>query len=195
MASARVNFTGFGRRIPHLQAIAAHRVYSVSEDLPRTRPLVSTMLIHELTADECADILSRTHVGRLGCARFNQPYVVPTHFSFDREENYIYAFSMLGQKIEWMRKNPRVCLEVEEITDKNHWTTVIAVGRYKEIRLDPAHDDARRRAEQLFQQRREWWLPGAARTPAGEREHVVLYRIEVDRVTGRRAASERQSRS
>ena len=153
------------------------------------------MLIHELTPDECAELLSRTHLGRLGCSRFNQPYIVPIHFSFDREDNYIYAFSMLGQKIEWMRKNPRVCLEVEEITDKDHWTTVLAVGRYKEIRQTPADDDARRRAEQLFQQRREWWLPGAARTSAGEREQVVLYRIEVDRVTGRRAARDREAGS
>jgi nitroimidazol reductase NimA-like FMN-containing flavoprotein (pyridoxamine 5'-phosphate oxidase superfamily) len=151
------------------------------------------MLIHELTTDECSDLLSRTHVGRLGCSQFNQPYIVPIHFSFDRTENYIYAFSTIGQKIKWMRKNPRVCLEVEEITDKDHWTTVIAVGRYKEIGQGPSDDDARRRAEQLFHQRREWWLPGAAKTKTGEREHIVLYRIQVDQVTGRRAARSRES--
>ena len=122
------------------------------------------MLIHELTADECADVLSRTDLGRLGCCRFGQPYIVPIHFSFDREELCAYAFSTVGQKIEWMRNNPKVCLEVEDITDKDHWTTVLVIGRYDEIGPDPDGTEARRRAERLLQQRREWWLPGAAKT-------------------------------
>ena len=154
----------------------------------------STMLIHELTSDECADFLCRTNLGRLGCCRFGQPYIVPIHFSFDREELCIYAFSTVGQKIEWMRNNPKVCLEVEDITDKDHWTTVIVIGRYAEIGQDPDDLDARHRAEQLFQQRREWWLPGAGKTTSGERARIVLYRIEVDRLTGRRAAKDRKGR-
>ena len=65
-------------------------------------------------------------------AGFYQPDVVPIYFSFDREELCVYAFSTVGQKIEWMRNNPKVCLEVEDITDKDHWTTVIVIGRYAE---------------------------------------------------------------
>ena len=170
-----------------------HRVYS--RDRVRTGRRAAhecTMLIHELTADECADVLSRTDLGRLGCCRFGQPYIVPIHFSFDREELCAYAFSTVGQKIEWMRNNPKVCLEVEDITDRDHWTTVIVTGRYAEIGQDPDDLDARHRAERLFQQRREWWLPGAGKTTSGERARIVLYRIEVDRLTGRRAARDRE---
>ena len=36
-----------------------------------------------------------------------------------------------------MRENPKVCLEVEEIGDKSHWTTVLVIGRYEEIHQDP----------------------------------------------------------
>ena len=32
-----------------------------------------------------------------------------------------------------MRENPKVSLEVEEIEDKNSWTTVVVFGRYQEI--------------------------------------------------------------
>ena len=87
------------------------------------------MLIHELSREECAEVLSRTDLGRLGCTRFDQPYIVPIHFSFDPDRNCVYAFSTIGQKIEWMRQNPKVCLEVEEIAEKDHWTTVLAIGR------------------------------------------------------------------
>jgi uncharacterized protein len=149
------------------------------------------MLIHDLTDAECGEVLTRTQLGRLGCSRFDQPYIVPIHFSFDAERNCVYAFSTIGQKIEWMRENPKVCLEVEELHDKNHWATVLVIGRYEEIHQSPEEGEARRRAEQLFQQRREWWLPGAAKLQSGEHHHIVVYRIRIERLTGRRAARER----
>jgi hypothetical protein len=149
------------------------------------------MLIHELSPDECAEVLTRTQLGRLGCSRFDQPYIVPIHFSFDAERNCVYAFSTIGQKIAWMRENPKVCLEVEELHDRNHWTTVLVIGRYEEIQQSPEEAAARERAQQLFQQRHEWWLPGAAKPQSGEHHHIVVYRIRIERVTGRRAARER----
>ena len=150
------------------------------------------MLIHELEPSECADVLGRNDLGRLGCARLDQPYIVPIHFSFDAERNCLYAFSAVGQKIAWMRENPRVCVEVEEISDKSHWTTVLAIGSYEELERSPEHADARRRAEQLFAQRREWWLPGAGKSASRETQDVVVYRIRIDRLTGRRAARDRE---
>lgn len=145
------------------------------------------MVIQELTAEECAAVLSRTGVGRLGCARFDQPYIVPVHVSFDASRRCLYAFSMIGQKIAWMRENPKVCVEVEEIVDRHHWTTVVVFGRYEEIERGPSDADARRRAAALFEQRDEWWLPAAGRVAAHEHQDAVIYRIDIERMTGRRA--------
>jgi uncharacterized protein len=147
------------------------------------------MLIHELDAHECREVLGRCDLGRLACVHRDQPYVVPIHFSFDSDRNCIYAFSTVGQKIRWMRENPKVCLEVEEIRDKHHWTTVLAMGRYEEIHQNPAEAEARRRAEQLFLQRRVWWLPAAGKVEGHENPDVLVYRIQIDRLTGRRAIS------
>jgi nitroimidazol reductase NimA-like FMN-containing flavoprotein (pyridoxamine 5'-phosphate oxidase superfamily) len=149
------------------------------------------MLIHELTPAECVGVLETNHVARLACSRFDQPYIVPIHYSFDPERNCLYAFSTAGQKIDWMRENPKVCLEVEEVGDKDHWITVLAFGRYHEIQRAPADAEARRRAEQLLQQRQEWWLPGAAKVMSHEHHQMVLYRIQIERVSGRRAARSR----
>ena len=146
------------------------------------------MLIHELDADTCAEFLSRNYLGRLACALFNQPYIVPIHFSFDADRTCLYAFSVVGQKIQWMRKNPKVCLEVEEIVDKDNWTTVLVFGRYHEMQRRPEDAEERRRAEQLFQLRHEWWLPGAGKVPSQEHHAMVIYRIDIDRLTGRRVA-------
>ena len=146
------------------------------------------MLIHELTTTQCADVLERTNVGRLGCSKQGQPYIVPILFSFDRDRGCVYGFSTVGQKVTWMRENPLVCLEVDEIQDKDHWHSVVLFGRYEEIQDSPEEAEARQRAEALFQQRAEWWLPAAAKVGLRERHAVVVYRIHIDRISGRRAA-------
>ncbi len=147
------------------------------------------MLIHELTDDECRDVLKRTNLGRLACARHDQPYIVPIHFDFDVDGDSIYSFSTLGQKIDWMRANPKVCVEVDDIADKSHWTTVVVIGRYQELTDAPGHQGARDRARDLFEKRREWWFPAAAKLPTVERSVPVVYRIRIDRLSGRRAST------
>lgn len=70
------------------------------------------MLIQEMTKDECRVALESASIGRLACARDGQPYVVPTYFACDGK--CIYGVSKLGQKIEWMRYNPLVCLQIDD---------------------------------------------------------------------------------
>lgn len=150
------------------------------------------MLIHELTHNQCCEVLDRSELGRLGCSQANQPYIVPIHFSFDVERNCVYAFSALGQKVQWMRANPKVCLEIEEIDGRDSWTTVVVFGRYEEIHHAEEEGEARRRAEQLFRARGQWWLPGAARVPGHDHHDVVVFRIQIEHMTGRRTLRGRE---
>lgn len=147
------------------------------------------MLIHELTRDECRAVLDRSHLARLACSRHDQPYIVPIYIEFDGGED-IYSFSTVGQKVDWMRANPRVCVEVDDVTDTAHWISVVAIGRYEELTDAPGDRDARHRARQLLERRHEFWLPAAAKLPASASEHptTVLYRIRIDRLSGRRTA-------
>ena len=168
------------------------------------------MLIQEMTMSECLRILACTRLGRLACARENQPYVVPIYFVYD--EPYLYGFTTLGQKVEWMRSNPLVCVEVDEVEDSDHWRSIVIFGQYEELPDTPeweqerrlhAHEPGRRtarpawtssperlRAYALLQKHAEWWEPGCAscthRSP--EQPFIpVFYRIRIDRITGRRA--------
>jgi nitroimidazol reductase NimA-like FMN-containing flavoprotein (pyridoxamine 5'-phosphate oxidase superfamily) len=145
------------------------------------------MLIHELTEAQCLELLSQTHIGRLACAHDGQPYIVPIYFSFDSDAHCLYSFSTVGQKIEWMRNNPKVCVAVDEIADQFHWTTVIVTGRYLEVRDAPNASASLQRAQQLFQERQQWWLPGAANLATKpERAEHVIYGIRISALTGRR---------
>lgn len=144
------------------------------------------MRVHELSAGECWEVLSRSHVGRLACARGDQPYVVPISFSYDVLANCVFSFSAVGKKVDWMRENPKVCLEVEEVADRFNWTTIVVIGRYDEIGDTPDQREVRARALKLFEERSRWWLPAAAKLGSQERPAVVVYRIHVESVSGRR---------
>jgi len=147
------------------------------------------MVIHEMTENECRNVLASASFGRLGCARDNQPYVVPIYFAYDGA--HVYAFSTPGQKIEWMRSNPLVCLEIDERTSREHWTSVIVFGRYEELPDTPAFAAARARAQEALQTRAMWW--DYASIPAAEWRRKpapftpIFYRIHTEKLTGHRA--------
>jgi nitroimidazol reductase NimA-like FMN-containing flavoprotein (pyridoxamine 5'-phosphate oxidase superfamily) len=149
------------------------------------------MLIHELLPGECREVLFRANVARLACSHADQPYVVPISVAYDRAFDSLFSFSTLGKKVQWMRENPRVCVEVEEIDDRFHWTTVVIFGRYDEIVDSTEHVLRRQRALHLFERREEWWLPGAAKLGPKENPSVVVYQIHIESISGRRAARER----
>jgi nitroimidazol reductase NimA-like FMN-containing flavoprotein (pyridoxamine 5'-phosphate oxidase superfamily) len=148
------------------------------------------MLIQELTRQESLELIARTHLGRLGCARGAQPYVVPFYFAY--HDNCLYTFSTLGRKIEWMRVNPLVCVEADEVVNSQQWTSVIIFGRYEELPDVPEWQGVRAFAHQLLAQKAAWWEPGYAKTIVNGTERslvAVYYRIHIVEMTGHRATS------
>jgi nitroimidazol reductase NimA-like FMN-containing flavoprotein (pyridoxamine 5'-phosphate oxidase superfamily) len=146
------------------------------------------MLITQLTTEECRELLARTGLGHLGCARNNEPYVVPIYFAY--ETDYLYGFSTFGRKIEWMRASPKVCVEVEEIASHDSWASVIITGQYQELPNTAEHNSERSHAYTLLEQRTLWWQIAKA---AGELRTTqplptIFYRIHIDAISGHRAA-------
>ena len=149
------------------------------------------MRIVELTTEECKELLNRVSVGRLACSLENQPYVVPVSFAYEKES--LYVLSTVGQKIAWMRQNPKVCLQADEIADRSNWVSVVLTGTYVELR-GPDHFSEKERARKLLAHASQWWL-----TPLAERREQagdlavepVLFRIQIDSVSGLRAVPEK----
>ncbi|RYZ03341.1 MAG: pyridoxamine 5'-phosphate oxidase family protein [Myxococcales bacterium] len=149
------------------------------------------MNVQEISAKECYAKLASTGFGRLACARDNQPYVVPISFAVEGES--IYAFSLAGQKIDWMRENPRVCLEADWLNSSSDWTSGVVMGRYEELTDTPEYYNERLLALASLQTRPMWWEPGTSSLSSaldhpGQGHAPVFFRIVADRVTGYRGA-------
>jgi nitroimidazol reductase NimA-like FMN-containing flavoprotein (pyridoxamine 5'-phosphate oxidase superfamily) len=146
------------------------------------------MFIHEMTETACRQALKKAGFGRLGCARENKPYVVPIYYVYD--DDHLYGFTTLGQKVEWMRSNPHVCVEIDERISHNRWMSVIVFGRYEELPDSPENEAVRSRAQELLQRRVMWWEPAYVGTANQDVPHSlspVCYRIHINQITGKRA--------
>jgi nitroimidazol reductase NimA-like FMN-containing flavoprotein (pyridoxamine 5'-phosphate oxidase superfamily) len=148
------------------------------------------MRVVALSKEECVELLQRVSIGRLACSLNDQPYVVPVAFSY--EDNCIYIFSTVGKKIKWMRQNPKVSLQADEIGSRANWFSVIVTGTYVELQ-EPQYTAQRQHALEQLAQYSNWW-----RTPLAERREQtsdlsvepVFFRIDIGSMSGLRALPE-----
>ena len=147
------------------------------------------MVIDLLEQRECDELLSRVGFGRLACARENQPYIVPIYFA--HQPNYLYGFATVGQKIGWMRSNPQVCVQVDEILGPEDWASVVVLGRYEELPDTAEYREARQWAQSLLERRSSWWQAGYAASQHRSQPQVhtpVLYSVHIHEISGLRAS-------
>lgn len=145
------------------------------------------MRIEQLTEEECYQALNSAGFGRLACALDNQPYVVPVYFAVGHR--CLYSFALPGQKVDWMRRNPRVCVEADTVGASNDWTSVVVMGRYRELSDDLEFQRERLLAHELLQRRPMWWEPGAVSLDGHDASGgcaPIFYRVTVDSVSGHR---------
>ena len=147
-------------------------------------------MIGRLTHEQIEEVLRENVVGRIGCSEGKKIYVVPVNYIYDGK--HIIAHSVMGMKIEMMRKNPQVCFEVDEIKNFTNWKTVIAWGEYQEL-----HDERDRYyAMKLFVDRViRMKISETAIPPEISEQRVhprspgnikpIIYRIVISESTGR----------
>ena len=146
------------------------------------------MAIHELSEEECRALLARASMGRLGCSLDNQPYVVPIRFAY--EPDYLYVFATFGKKIEWMRVNPKVCVEIDEIETISQWISVIVDGYYQEL-SEPKYAAERSHARELLEKQHQWWMNALGERQLKSSKELLIdplfFRVQIGSMTGLRA--------
>jgi uncharacterized protein len=149
------------------------------------------MRIQELDREKSLELLTHLRLGRTACAQAAQPYVVPFYFAYD--EGYLYSFSTVGQKISWMRANPLVFVQTDEIVRLEERASLVIFGRYQELPDTPELKMERDLAYSLLQRERIWWEPGYSKTIVQGAERPMLpvyFRIQIDQIAGHHMAPE-----
>jgi nitroimidazol reductase NimA-like FMN-containing flavoprotein (pyridoxamine 5'-phosphate oxidase superfamily) len=135
-------------------------------------------MIRPLSYEDAYAVLAEHQVGRLGCVDEMGPYVVPISYVIHNDS--LYSHSLLGRKIEALRKDPRVCLQVDRISDDSHWKSAIAFEKYEEV-TDP---EIRAWIIQKFFKRFPHLTPVESVPVHDGQSSVIIYRIRIEQVTG-----------
>ena len=75
--------------------------------------------------------MERQIIGRIGCSNGSKTYIVPISYAYDGE--CVYCHTHEGMKIEYMRRNPNVCFEVDHQHNMANWQSIIAWGVFEEL--------------------------------------------------------------
>lgn len=102
-------------------------------------------MLGKLQPQQIEEVLNGQTVGRIGCSADGETYIVPISYAYDG--NYIYCHTNEGKKTDMMRKNPRICFEVDEMKDMANWKSVVLQGNFEELKNT---DDRRHAIETLL---------------------------------------------
>lgn len=146
-------------------------------------------MISELSNEQIDEILGQALYARLGCHADGRTYVVP--ISFALEKGNLVGITTHGTKVDMMRKNPEVCLCVDQIEDLTHWKSVILWGTFEEVHGVEAAKVAGLLIDKygpVFDEMHSSSRRGRNVTPDrldGEGAAPVVYRIRVKERSGR----------
>ena len=78
-----------------------------------------------LSQDEMERFVKQHYYVRLGLCLENEPYVVPVAYGYEQGKIYFHS-ARRGKKLDFIRKNDRVCFQVDEW--QKGWASVICYG-------------------------------------------------------------------
>ena len=146
------------------------------------------MIVRTLSTADCTALLAANRLARLACTKDGRPYIVPIYYAY--ADSHLYAFSMPGKKVEWMRSNPQVSAQIDERGEGREWRSVIVDGLYEELPDRIGHKRELDHAWSLLSKHVDWWEPGGYKpiAPAvSDHSMHVFFRIVVEQLSGREA--------
>lgn len=150
-------------------------------------------MLNTLDNREILDLFQGARYGHLGCASEGQVYVVPISFVLDGDR--LLGITSAGLKIDKMRANPNVCVQVDQVERMTKWVSAIVWGTFKELdggdrahaagllydKYGPifeAYGDGQARGRDTAPQRLD-----------NKPEPVIAYSITIEKMSGRRESS------
>lgn len=148
------------------------------------------VMIKELDTKGCKELLNNNYIGHLAFISQNQPYIIPITYYYNQVNNSIISYSAEGHKIDAMRKNDAVSLEVEEIKSVNNWRSVSIHGKFEEVKgIDAKYllHEFTQNVKKIIN-RKEGAHPefiSEFSSKLSEQGIPIVYRINIDEITGK----------
>ena len=145
-------------------------------------------MFKNLSSKQIEKVISGNIFGRLGCHADGETYIVPISYAYDGE--YIYFRSFEGLKLSMMRKNPKVCFQIDAIKDMANWESVIAWGDFEELTNEKDRNMGLKKlmsrtlpkvTGEMEKFSAEWPFP----TSNYSQIEGIVYRIRITKKTGR----------
>lgn len=136
-----------------------------------------------LSAKESIDLFEKKHFAHLACHHKNDLYLVPITYAF--QDGTLYSHTGPGKKIEIMRKNPHVCIQVEDIENYFEWKSAIAWGDFEELHGDEAAHAVRLLIQQFAEKERPTRRSDLVADFPEELDSAILFKVKIKECTGR----------
>jgi nitroimidazol reductase NimA-like FMN-containing flavoprotein (pyridoxamine 5'-phosphate oxidase superfamily) len=134
-------------------------------------------------------IIGESSVCRLGLSDGGRPYIVPMCFGYDGKDLYFHS-AKAGMKIDILRKNDRVCFEIDipgkmqKANEACGWgidyRSVIGFGRASFVE----DDDAKRKALDVIMGQ---YTDRHFEYPPPMLKAVAVIKVEIESMTGKRS--------
>ena len=130
-------------------------------------------VIRELPADDIECLLRDSLIARIACCAHDdeRPYLVPIAYGYDGESLLLHSGP--GRKIDIMRRQPLVSVEVDEGEEPDRWRSVVVEGTYEEV------DDPTARQQVLLA------MYGDTASIPDLPESTIVVRLRITRKSGR----------
>lgn len=145
----------------------------------------------DLTTSAIERVLRNNYLGHLAYLWQGNPYVIPITYYFDPTDNTIISYTSEGHKIDAMRKNNSVTVQVEEIQSMFNWESVMVHGTFEELEGSVAKQKLRHFTEgvkSIIKQKKhkEVEFVNEFSSRINSRGIPIVYRINILEVMGKR---------
>ncbi len=149
-------------------------------------------MIKNLNQKECVELLSNNYIGRLAFIVGKTPYIIPiTYYYYDQGDNSIISYSLEGHKIDAMRKNQSVSVEVDEIESISRWKSVLVHGQFEELKGIDAKSQLHEFSQGVKdvidrkEERKLQFIHEFSSKLGADGSSPIVYRIKISEITGK----------
>lgn len=143
-----------------------------------------------LSEEQIDALLKSEYYGHLACHNDEELYLVPITYAYDN--GVLVSYTHEGKKIDMLRKNPAVCIQVEHMDSPTDWQSAMCWGNFEEITNEGEAQKAALQIAERFADssvvNKPMYCPligDISQCTNGDTPLPVIYRVRITKKTGK----------